>query len=168
LIPLTIVNILKGKPLPVYGDGLQVRDWLHVADHCEAISGALRSGKAGEVYNVGGNSETTNLQIVRTLCRLVDQKLRERRDLREAFPTAPAAGTGQAVDLITHVRDRLGHDRRYAVNFEKARSQLDYAPARDLAQGLQNTLDWYLANTTWWQALLGRDYANWLEKNYQR
>jgi len=168
LIPLTIINILMGKPLPVYGDGLQVRDWLHVADHCDAISRSLRSGKAGEVYNVGGNSETTNLQIVRTVCRLVDERLKERQDLREAFPTAPAAGHGQAVDLITHVRDRLGHDRRYAVNFAKAQSQLGYAPARDLAKGLQTTLDWYLANTSWWQALLGRDYANWLEKNYQR
>jgi dTDP-glucose 4,6-dehydratase len=165
LIPLTIVNILMGKPLPVYGDGLQVRDWLHVTDHCEAISRALRSGKPGEVYNVGGNSETTNMQIVRTLCRMVDERLSEHPDLRETFP---AAGRGQAVDLITHVRDRLGHDRRYAVNFAKAQRQLGYAPARDLAKGLQLTIDWYLANTSWWQALLGRDYANWLEKNYQR
>jgi dTDP-glucose 4,6-dehydratase len=167
LIPLTIVNILLGKPLPVYGDGLQIRDWLHVQDHCEAISRALRGGEAGEVYNVGGNSETTNIQIVRTLCRLVDEKLSNSPDLRETFPTAPAAGHGRAVDLITHVRDRLGHDRRYAVNFAKAQSQLGYTPAHDLTKGLQTTLDWYLANTSWWQALLGRDYADWLAKNYK-
>ena len=168
LIPLTIINILMGKPLPVYGDGLQVRDWLHVADHCQAVARALRSGKAGEVYNIGGDSETTNAQIVRTLCRLVDEKLGERLDLRETFPAAPAAQNGQAVELITHVRDRLGHDRRYAVNFAKAQSQLGYAPAHDLAKGLRTTLDWYLANTSWWQPLLGRDYAIWMEKNYQR
>jgi dTDP-glucose 4,6-dehydratase len=168
LIPLTMVNILLGKPLPVYGDGLQVRDWLHVEDHCAAIALALKRGRSGEVYNVGGNSETTNITIVRSLCGLVDEALSQREDLRAAFPTAPAAQGKRAVDLITHVRDRLGHDRRYAINFAKAATELGYAPARDLATGLRATLDWYLANTRWWQALLGRDYADWLEKNYRR
>jgi dTDP-glucose 4,6-dehydratase len=168
LIPLTIVNILLGKPLPVYGDGLQVRDWLHVEDHCAAISLALTRGRSGEVYNVGGNSETTNLEIVRTLCGLVDKSLDERADLRAAFPGSPVVGGNRAVGLITHVRDRLGHDRRYAINYAKATGELGYTPARDLAGGLGATLDWYLANTPWWQALLGRDYANWLEKNYKR
>ena len=168
LIPLTIVNILLGKPLPVYGDGLQVRDWLHVEDHCAAIALALTRGKSGEVYNVGGNAETTNIEIVRTLCRLVDDAMGSRAELRAAFPGSPAANGGQAVDLITHVRDRLGHDRRYAINYTKAQTELGYAPARDLAAGLRSTLDWYLANTRWWQALLGRDYADWLEKNYRR
>jgi len=168
LIPLTIVNILLGKPLPVYGDGLQVRDWLHVEDHCAAIALALSRGRPGEVYNVGGNSETTNIEIVRTLCGLVDQSLSQRADLRAAFPGSPAGGGQRAVDLITHVRDRLGHDRRYAINYAKAAGELGYAPARDLAKGLRATLDWYLANTRWWQTLLGRDYADWLEKNYKR
>jgi dTDP-glucose 4,6-dehydratase len=158
---------LLGKPLPVYGDGLQVRDWLHVEDHCVAIASALKRGRPGEVYNVGGNSETTNMEIVRTLCGLVDQALRERADLRAAFPAAPAVGGKRADDLITHVRDRLGHDRRYAINYAKAERELDYAPARDLAKGLRATLDWYLSNLDWWKALLGRDYAVWLEKNYK-
>jgi dTDP-glucose 4,6-dehydratase len=168
LIPLTIVNILLGKPLPVYGDGLQVRDWLHVEDHCRAIESALRRGKAGEVYNVGGNSQTTNMEIVRTLCGLVDQSIGEGAELRSSFPASPAARGERAVDLITHVRDRLGHDRRYAINYAKATSDLGYRPARDLTSGLRETLDWYLANTQWWRALLGRDYAEWLQKNYKR
>jgi dTDP-glucose 4,6-dehydratase len=167
LIPLTIVNILLGKALPVYGDGLQVRDWLHVEDHCAAIALALVQGRAGEVYNIGGNSETTNIEIVRTLCALVDESMRQRAELRSAFPDSPAVAGKRSIDLITHVRDRLGHDRRYAINFTKAKRELGYAPARDLATGLRATLDWYLVNTRWWQALLGRDYANWLNRNYQ-
>jgi dTDP-glucose 4,6-dehydratase len=168
LIPLTMVNILLGKPLPVYGDGLQVRDWLHVEDHCAAISLAIKRGKPGEVYNVGGNSETANIHIVRELCRLVDERFGEHAELRRTFPDAPAANSGRAADLITHVRDRPGHDRRYAIDFRKAARDLGYAPARDLAAGLRATLDWYLQNTQWWQALLGRDYADWLDKNYKR
>jgi dTDP-glucose 4,6-dehydratase len=168
LIPLTIVNILLGKPLPVYGDGLQVRDWLHVEDHCAAIGLALTRGKAGEVYNVGGNSETTNIEIVRALCGLVDACLSERSDLRAEFPAAPAAQGKHAVDLITHVRDRPGHDRRYAINYGKSQRELEYAPARDLTQGLRSTLEWYIANKSWWQALMGRDFSAWMHKNYNR
>jgi dTDP-glucose 4,6-dehydratase len=166
LIPLTIVNILLGKPLPVYGDGLQVRDWLHVEDHCAAIALALRHGRPGEVYNIGGNSETTNIEIVRTLCDLVDECLSERADLRQAFPESPGVGGKRAADLITHVRDRLGHDRRYAIDYRKAERDLRYAPGRNLTQGLSATLEWYIANTAWWRAVMGRDYAAWLQKNY--
>src|SRR5580692_5590166 len=136
LIPLTIVNILLGRPLPVYGDGLQVRDWLHVEDHCVAIELALEHGRSGEVYNVGGNSETTNIEIVRTLCALVDEALGQRAEVRAAFPGSPAVRAGRADHLITHVRDRLGHDRRYAIDYTKAGDALGYAPARDLATGL--------------------------------
>jgi dTDP-glucose 4,6-dehydratase len=168
LIPLTIVNILLGRPLPVYGDGLQVRDWLHVQDHCAAIALALTRGKPGEVYNVGGNNQATNLEIVRTLCGLVDRSISERAELRAAFPASPVTQTRRAIDLITHVRDRLGHDRRYAIDYAKAERELGYVPARDLAKGLSATLDWYLANIGWWNALLGRDYAVWVEKNYKR
>jgi dTDP-glucose 4,6-dehydratase len=168
LIPLTMVNILLGKPLPVYGDGLQVRDWLHVEDHCAAIALALTRGKSGEVYNIGGNSETTNIQIVRTLCDLVDAQFAARSDLKQAFPSPPAVSGKRAVDLITHVRDRPGHDRRYAINYDKAARELEYAPARDLTQGLRATLEWFLANTGWWQAVMGRDYADWVQKNYTR
>jgi dTDP-glucose 4,6-dehydratase len=168
LIPLIIMNILSGDPLPVYGDGLQVRDWLHVADHCAAITLAVTRGKPGEVYNVGGNAETTNITIVRTLCALVDELLAERDELRKAFPASPAANGKQAADLITHVRDRPGHDRRYAIDYRKAARDLGYAPSRDLATGLRETLHWFLDNTRWWQPLLGRDYAAWVEKNYSR
>jgi dTDP-glucose 4,6-dehydratase len=168
LIPLIIMNILSGDPLPVYGDGLQVRDWLHVADHCAAIALALTRGKPGEVYNVGGNAETTNITIVRTLCGLVDEVLAGREDLRKAFPSSPAANGKPATDLITHVRDRPGHDRRYAIDYRKAARELGYAPSRDLAGGLRETLAWFLDNTRWWQPLLGRDYAAWVEKNYSR
>jgi dTDP-glucose 4,6-dehydratase len=168
LIPLTMVNILLGKPLPVYGDGLQVRDWLHVEDHCVAIGLALTRGRSGEVYNVGGNSETTNIEIVRTLCDLMDACLAKRSDLRRTFPASPVMIGKRAVDLITHVRDRPGHDRRYAINYGKAERELKYAPARNLAQGLGATLEWYIDRTDWWRALMGRDYAAWVQKNYSR
>jgi dTDP-glucose 4,6-dehydratase len=168
LIPLTIVNILLGRPLPVYGDGLQVRDWLHVEDHCAAILQALTEGAPGEVYNIGGNSETTNIEIVRTLCALVDAYLAEHAELRGAFAASPAANGKCSVDLISHVRDRPGHDRRYAINYAKAAKDLRYAPGRDLTQGLRATLQWYIDNTGWWQALMGRDYSAWLQKNYSR
>jgi dTDP-glucose 4,6-dehydratase len=145
-----------------------VRDWLHVEDHCAAIALALTRGRSGEVYNVGGNSETTNIEIVRTLCELVDACLSQRSDLRTAFPAAPAADGKRAMQLITHVRDRPGHDRRYAINYGKAHRELSYAPARSLSEGLAETLEWYIANTGWWQAIMGRDYATWVRKNYNR
>jgi dTDP-glucose 4,6-dehydratase len=166
LIPLTLINILNGKPLPVYGDGLQVRDWLHVSDHCEAITLTLERGQPGHVYNIGGNSETTNIEVVRTLGALADEFLGKDSRLRVAFPHSPAAKGGRAVDLITHVRDRPGHDRRYAIDYRKAHRDLGYSPSRNLAQGLRETLEWYLSNRGWWEALMGRDYAKWLELNY--
>jgi len=166
LIPLIIINILAGKPLPVYGDGLQRRDWLYVEDHCEAISLALERGKPGEVYNIGGNCETANIDIVRTLCGLVDERIGASAELARAFPTSPAGMGGRAAELIAHVRDRPGHDRRYAINFGKATRELGYAPSHDLAGGLRATLDWYLAHAGWWRSLLGGDYADWIAKNY--
>ena len=168
LIPLTIINILRGRKLPVYGDGLQVRDWLHAADHCEAISLALERGRSGEVYNIGGKSETTNLKVVTALCVLADELLAGSAELKSAYPDSPAARGRSATQLIEHVRDRPGHDRRYAIDYRNAQDELGYAPTRDLARGLLETLQWYLSNRSWWEALLGRDYAAWLEKNYQR
>jgi dTDP-glucose 4,6-dehydratase len=167
LIPLTLINILLGKPLPVYGDGLQVRDWLHVVDHCEAITLALVRGKSGEIYNIGGNSETANIHIVRALCALVDERLAARPELRQAFPASPMVSGKAAAALITHVKDRPGHDRRYAIDYRKAQRDLGYAPSRDLNRGLVETLEWYFSNRSWWQALLGRDYAAWITKNYK-
>jgi dTDP-glucose 4,6-dehydratase len=166
LIPLTIVNILLGNALPVYGDGLQIRDWLHVEDHCAAIVLALTRGGPGEVYNIGGNSETTNINIVRTLCQLVEERLTAHPEYRVSFPASPIYNGTKAVQLISHVRDRPGHDRRYAINYAKAAKSLGYAPARDLVSGLGSTVDWYLRRVKWWQDLLGRDYAAWLRKNY--
>ena len=166
LIPLTIVNILRGKPLPVYGDGLQIRDWLYVEDHCVAIALALTKGDAGEVYNIGGNGETSNIDIVRTLCDLVDGELKSNKVHRDAFPNSPVFNGSQSTDLITHVRDRPGHDRRYAIDYSKAAKALGYAPRRDLRSGLASTVQWYLQNVKWWQDLLGRDYTAWMQRNY--
>jgi dTDP-glucose 4,6-dehydratase len=163
-----IINILSGKPLPVYGDGNQIRDWLHVADHCAAISLALTRGEPGEVYNIGGNSEFTNLAIVRSLCALVDEYFGREAALRETFPASPAATGARSAELITHVRDRPGHDRRSAINYSKAQRLLGYSPARDLGQGLRATLEWYLGHQDRWRPLLGADYATWLERNYVR
>jgi dTDP-glucose 4,6-dehydratase len=166
LIPLVIINILAGKPLPVYGDGLQRRDWLYVEDHCAAIALALHRGKPGEMYNIGGNGETTNIEIVQALCALIDEHLAGRPELGRTFPTCPAAAGRRAAELITHVRDRPGHDRRYAINFDKAARELGYAPAHDLSTGLRTTLEWYLANAGWWRPLLGTAYGDWIAKNY--
>jgi dTDP-glucose 4,6-dehydratase len=168
LIPLIIINILSGRPLPVYGDGLQVRDWLHVADHAAAIALAITRGRPGEVYNIGGNAETTNIEIVRRLCALADETFAQDAGLRAAFPDSPCAQGRTAAELITHVRDRPGHDRRYAIDYRKAQRELGYQPARDLATGLRATFEWYLANMSWWRALLGRDYKAWMDKNYTR
>ncbi len=166
LIPLTLVNILLGKSLPVYGDGLQIRDWLHVADHCEAICLALLRGRPGEVYNVGGSSETANLVLVRLLCELADRRIAGDANLRQPFPESPAARGGHSLDLIAHVRDRPGHDRRYAIDFGKARRELGYAPRRALREGLAETLEWYLSHVEWWRALLNPQYKEWMAKNY--
>lgn len=156
LIPLTITNILLGKALPVYGDGLQIRDWLHVEDHCVAIALALNKGEPGEIYNIGGNSETTNIQVIHSLCRLVDERLKTQPEYRDSFPESPIFNGAQALQLITHVLDRPGHDRRYAINYSKAASKLGYSPARDLKSGLAVTVDWYLRHAKWWQDL-GRE-----------
>ena len=168
LIPLIIINLLHGRSLPVYGDGLQVRDWLHVADHCRAIALALQVGASGAVYNIGGNSETTNIAIVRTLCGLVDERFARDPALRAAFPLAPAAAGKPSEGLITHVKDRPGHDRRYAIDYRKAATELGYTPGRNLSGGLAQTLDWYLAQAPWWLPLLGVGYAEWIAKNYRQ
>ena len=136
LIPLMILNCLSGKPLPVYGDGGQIRDWLYVGDHCEAIRTVLRQGRVGEVYNIGGACERTNLEVVREICRTVDR-------LRPDLPHRPSES------LITSVKDRPGHDRRYAIDFSKIEHELGWRPAETFATGLERTVAWYLANTEW-------------------
>jgi dTDP-glucose 4,6-dehydratase len=150
LIPLTIVHILRGEPLPVYGDGLQIRDWLHVADHCEAISLALSRGISGEVYNIGGSGETTNLEVVTSLCELVDHALTTQSKYQKIYPASPVFHGKRAVELIAHITDRQGHDRRYSINYSKATNSLGYAPSWALGDGLKATVAWYLEEAAWW------------------
>lgn len=139
LIPLAISNLLHGKPVPVYGDGQQIRDWLYVDDHNRGIDLIIRTGRMGETYNIGGNNEQTNLNLIHTLCALLDER----------FPQSPNVPHKQ---LITYVTDRPGHDRRYAIDNRKICNELGYYPAETFQSGLAKTLDWYLANTSFWQA----------------
>lgn len=142
LIPLMIVNALNEKPLPVYGDGLNVRDWLYVDDHCKAIDLIIHSGKIGEVYNVGGHNEMRNIDIVKMICRSL----------------------GKSEELITYVEDRKGHDRRYAIDPAKIRSELGWTPETDFANGMVKTVEWYLNNHEWWEAVISGVYRNFCDK----
>ncbi|SDV47836.1 dTDP-glucose 4,6-dehydratase [Chitinasiproducens palmae] len=153
LIPLTIANALAGKPLPIYGDGSNVRDWLYVGDHCAAIREVLARGKPGEVYNVGGWNEQSNLDVVHLLCDL----LQARR------PKAQ----GSYRDQITFVTDRPGHDRRYAIDARKIERELGWRPAQTFQTGFAATVDWYLANQEWVADVMSGDYLKWVETNYQ-
>jgi dTDP-glucose 4,6-dehydratase len=141
LIPLVLLNALQGLPIPVYGDGLNRRDWLHVNDHCRGIELVLERGRIGETYNIGGGTEVTNIDLVRALCRRVDARL--------------ANGT-QSENLIEFVTDRLGHDRRYAIDGARAERELGYRAEYELDRGLDETVDWYLANEAWWKPLRSR------------
>jgi dTDP-glucose 4,6-dehydratase len=153
LIPLMIVNILDGKPLPVYGDGRQVRDWLFVGDHVRAIATVLAHGRVGEVYNVGGRNEWANIDIVRLVCALVDAQLHTEAGLRARFPSSPASRGGSSSASITHVTDRPGHDRRYAVDATKLQSTLGFVPAWGFEDGLRETIAWFLHNEHWWRRI---------------
>jgi len=166
LIPLFLINALHGRPLPIYGDGLQVRDWLHVEDHCRGISAALDRGKPGETYNIGGGAELPNLTVIDTLCAAVDAAFAGDAALAERFPDAPAAKGIVTSTLKTTVADRPGHDRRYAIDERKARAELGYAPARTFEQGFAATLAWYLANEGWWRGVLDGSYRDWVATNY--
>jgi dTDP-glucose 4,6-dehydratase len=148
LIPLMILNALEGKALPIYGDGGNVRDWLHVKDHCAGIALALRRGKLGESYNLGGSSEKTNLEVVDTLCRIL-----ERVRPAAANPALKKKSVARYEDLKTFVDDRLGHDRRYAIDASKARADLGWNPAYPFEAGVEATVRWYLANRAWCEAV---------------
>ncbi|WP_439683308.1 dTDP-glucose 4,6-dehydratase [Cupriavidus oxalaticus] len=152
LIPLIIANALGGKPLPIYGDGLNVRDWLYVRDHCSAIREVLAKGRLGETYNVGGWNEKTNLDVVHTLCDLLD----------ELRPKA----TGSYRDQITFVKDRPGHDRRYAIDARKLERELGWKPAETFESGMRKTVQWYLDNQAWVQDVMSGDYRHWVAKQY--
>lgn len=153
LVPLMILNAAQGKPLPIYGDGQQVRDWLYVEDHCEAIRLVLEKGRLGETYNIGGGNQPHNIDLVKQICSLLDDEF------------DPSAAPHER--LITHVPDRPGHDRRYAMNIEKIQAELGWRPSHDLAGGLRATVAWYLGHPEWVQAVLGQnDYQAWMDKNY--
>ena len=154
LIPLFIINALHGQKLPIYGDGMNVRDWLHVTDHCRAIEACLQRGVPGETYNVGGGEELPNITVVDKICAAVDAAFEADLRLAERFPASPAAQGRSCAELKSYVTDRKGHDRRYAIDERKARAELGYAPERDFAQGLRHTIEWYLANEDWWRSLL--------------
>ncbi len=152
LIPLMILNALEGKPLPVYGDGLNVRDWLFVRDHATAVLKILKNGKLGEKYNVGGENDRPNIEIVNLICTILAEK------------------TGKPLshyqDLITYVKDRLGHDRRYAINCDKIKAELSWKQSVVFEEGLEQTISWYLENPEWINHVRSGDYKNWIDKNY--
>ena len=154
LIPLVILNALQGKPLPVYGDGSNVRDWLFVEDHCTAIRTVLQRGRVGETYNIGGNSERKNIDVVRAICALVDEM-------------CPSAEIGPREKLITFVTDRPGHDRRYAINANKLKDELGWQPAARFEDGLRKTVAWYLENTAWIEGIRTGAYLEWIRQNYE-
>lgn len=156
LIPLFTLNALSGKPLPIYGDGMNVRDWLHVEDHCRGIELVLEKGRPGEVYNIGGGQELPNLEVIEQICRGVDAAFASDPSLADRFPDAPAAQGRPTSELKSFVEDRKGHDRRYAIDETKVRGELGYAPARDFEHGFAETLRWYLDNEAWWRPLLER------------
>ncbi len=166
LIPLCIVNLLQGGTLPVYGDGLNVRDWLFVEDHCRGIELILKHGKNGETYNVGGDSERTNLDLVRRICRLVDQTFEEDPELADRFPEAPPARGLSCDSRIEFVRDRPGHDRRYAIDASRLYERLQYKPLTHLDSGLHKTIRWYLDHEDWWRAVIDDSYRAWVAKHY--
>ena len=154
LIPLCITNILRGRPLPVYGDGSNIRDWLYVEDHCRGIERVLQRGEVGETYNIGGNNEWNNLDIVHLLCDQMDARFVADPSLAQHFPDAPGANGGSARELIVFVEDRAGHDWRYAIDAGRITRELGYTPHESFETGLQRTLDWYLSNEPWWKPLL--------------
>jgi dTDP-glucose 4,6-dehydratase len=150
-VPLMILNALEGKPLPVYGDGLNVRDWLYVGDHCDAVRLVLARGRPGEAYNIGGNSEKRNIDVLQTLCSILDR----------VHPSgAPHA------KLITYVKDRPGHDRRYAIDATRLRRELDWQPRTSFEQGMERTVQWYLDHMDWVRSVTSGAYRDWVKQNY--
>ena len=158
LIPLTLLNALQGKSVPVYGSGEHVRSWLYVEDHCRAIAAILERGRARESYNIGGHDECRNIDLVRLLCAVLEQRFNEQSTLRARFPNCPAA-RGERIDsLITYVADRLGHDWRYAIDAAKLERELGIEPRESFQSGIEKTVDWYLHNESWWRDVLSGAY----------
>ena len=160
LIPLCLLNILKGKPLPIYGDGRQIRDWLYVDDHNRGIELVIKTGLHGETYNIGGDNECTNIDVIRLLCDIVDTRFEENPELGERYPNSPCASQESARALIAFVEDRPGHDTRYAINASKISKTLGYVPQQNFDGGLNKTVDWYLDNEVWWAAIQDGSYRD--------
>jgi len=153
LIPLVLLNALAGKPLPIYGDGQQVRDWLYVQDHCRAIARVLEAGKVGETYNIGGWNEKTNLEVVNTLCAVLDE-------------LQPRADGKRYAEQITYVKDRPGHDRRYAIDARKIERELGWTPQETFETGIRKTVQWYLSNQSWVEGVTSGAYRQWVGQQY--
>jgi len=154
LIPLVILNALAGKPLPIYGDGQQIRDWLYVGDHCSAIREVLAKGKLGETYNIGGWNEKPNIEVVKTICQILDE-------------FKPRSDSKSYSEQITFVKDRPGHDRRYAIDASKIERDLGWRPAETFDTGIRKTVRWYLDNPVWVEGVVSGSYRDWLQKQYQ-
>ena len=166
LIPLVITNILESKALPIYGDGKQIRDWLYVDDHARGIDLIMRKGRPGESYNIGGINEWTNIDIVNLVCDLVDQCLADDSNLQQQFPNAPVCHGKTARELITFVKDRPGHDRRYAIDPSKSNNEIGYQPKESFETGIKKTVAWYLNNEDWWRSVMSGEYQDWIKKQY--
>ncbi len=162
LVPLVILNAFEGKALPIYGDGKNVRDWLYVEDHCEAVWTILQQGRVGETYNIGGECEKQNIEVVNALCAVLDELFPPGRN----HYLAKRPEIKAYADLITYVSDRPGHDRRYAINCDKIKRELGWKQSHDFAEGLRATVSWYLGNPAWIEGVRSGDYRKWIERNY--
>jgi dTDP-glucose 4,6-dehydratase len=166
LIPLMIVNAIAGEKLPIYGDGGNVRDWLYVEDHCAGIAQVLQHGRLGATYNIGGQGEMANIDLVRLLCGEIDRRFAEDDTLAARFPHCPAAKGVSTCELITFVKDRPGHDLRYATCADKLADELGFRAETKLSDGLRRTVDWYLTNDHWWRAIQTGAYRDWIKLQY--
>lgn len=158
LLPVCILNILSGKDLPIYGDGQQIRDWLYVDDHNRGIELVIKKGRLGETYNIGGDNEWANIDVVNLLCELIDARFVADSELATRFPDSPCGKGVPAKSLITYVTDRPGHDTRYAINASKISTELGYDPVENFESGLNKTVDWYLSNEQWWRCIQDGSY----------
>ena len=166
LIPLMIIHALEGKPLPVYGDGSNVRDWLHVSDHCDALITVMEQGRLGQTYNIGGGNERNNRDVVGLICETIDAAFAGNRNLADRFASCPAATGRSCRELVRYVTDRPGHDRRYAIDASKLAGELGSRSCVSFKTGLEQTVQWYLDREEWWREVTSGAYRAWIDKNY--
>ncbi len=166
LIPLVMTHILHDKPLPIYGDGLQICDWLYVEDHCRGIELVLKKGRIGENYNIGGNNEWANIDIAKLIRRLMNEAFAGDASLKSRYSEGTCAAVGESEQLISYVKDRPGHGRRYAIDATKTNNELDYIPAESFETGIRKTLTWYLENDDWWRSVMYGSYQQWMTDQY--